>query len=683
MAVMVQDLVRVRGGIAKRPTLAISRLHTAVAMAVFFAIVLLDAMLRPLAGFDLPVITRIQAIDIPGLESYLARVSDLTGSTGAMTVWVVATVAFATRRIWSAALAMVLMPVGGVLNTLIGSLLVERTRPHMAGLERTSLNFEERSFPSGHVEGAMLLYGLVFLLARRIENRMVRLAVQAGSVAIVASTSFGRVWQGAHWPSDVMGALLLGGVLAIALDDVARRTRSLDGLPLFRAQWLDHDDSAPHAHALTSLVLFQGTSVAKVYAPGLFPRALYWAAFQAPFPYIANVHALWAAAYRRNLAGMLTEYWYGQRKTAGVLGVDEIDGRLAIVSEFVDGVESKDRKAATAFLTDLRGRFEDAGLPTWQIDPRQPRAVDNVLQVADGSFRIVDLESGLVSPLASFETWRRAIRRQMVPFFDDIFFDVLRDYLACEEAAMVAAMGDVWVAELRALVEATETEVATWHASELRIWNRLFAFAAGGFGMRVGARKGRSLWAGGNEKAMSWVDAGVNRWEAEGRLSTSETGKLREQIAQPDFQQMMPFLGGHILLSIPLRFPFGCIIRPILVAGALAWSSVLLMRRKIDRTEWKRAFGIHSPLVMLVAAIPGFGTVAYLASEPIRRNRLMMRVMADAVLFKVPKDLYLKSGTRKWIARSARFDPTIESAPTVPIALDSVRMTTDVEPLAA
>jgi undecaprenyl-diphosphatase len=676
---MVQDLVRVRGGAVRRPTPAVGRPHLVAALSIFFAVVLLDAMLRPLAGFDLPLITRIQAVDFPGLERYLALVSDLTGSVGAVAVWALATVAFATRRIWSAALAMALMPIGGIVNTLIGELLVERTRPHMAQLERTSLNFEERSFPSGHVEGAILFYGLIFLLARRIENRTVRLAVQAGSVAIVASASFGRIWQGAHWPSDVIGALLLGGLLAIALDEVARRTRSLDGLPLIRAQWLDHNETAPHAHALTSLVLFQGKSVAKVYAPGLLPRALYWIAFQAPFPYVANVHALWAAAYRRNLAGMLTEYWYGQRSTAGVLGVDRINGRLALVSEFVDGVETKDREAAKAFLSDLRGRFEAAGLPTWQIDPRQPRAVDNVLQVADGSFRIVDLESGLVSPLASRTTWSRAIDRQMVPFFDDIFFDVLRGYLARELAAMTAAMGETWVAELRALVDGAETEVAKWHEAEPRIWNRLFAFAAGGFGIRSGARKGRALWAGGNDKAMSWIDAGIGRWESEGRLSDTETVKLREQIAQPDFQQMMPYLGGHILLSIPLRFPFGCIIRPILVAGALGWSTLLFMRRKIDRVAWKRAFGIHSPLVMIVAAIPGFGTVAYLASEPIRRNRLMMRVMADAVLFKLPKGLYLKSGARKWIARSAR----VEQVQPKPLHLHPVSRTTDVEPLAA
>ncbi len=99
------------------------------------------------------------------------------------------------------------------------------------------------------------------------------------------------------------------------------------------------------------------------------------------------------------------------------------------------------------------------------------------------------------------------------------------------------------------------------------------------------------------------------------------------------------------------------------------------MRRKIDRAEWKRAFGIHSPLVMLVAAIPGAGSVAYLASEPIRRNRLMMRVMTDAMLFKLPKRVYLKSGTRKWIARPARTEPVM--------LVPARTLTTDAEPMAA
>lgn len=131
----------------------------------------------------------------------------------------------------------------------------------------------------------------------------------------------------------------------------------------------------PHTHALTSLVIFNGDSVSKVYAPGFMPRALYWLAYQAEFPYIRNRVALQAAVERRNLAGQLSEHWFGESRVARATGVDTVNGRYALTSEFVDGHEPADRAAAKAFLVELRGRFEEAGPPTWQIDPRQLRAV--------------------------------------------------------------------------------------------------------------------------------------------------------------------------------------------------------------------------------------------------------------------------------------------------------------------
>ena len=64
MAVMVQDLFRARGVERQRPSVTVTRSQLVAALSVFFAIVLLDAMLRPLAGFDFPVIQRVQAIDV-------------------------------------------------------------------------------------------------------------------------------------------------------------------------------------------------------------------------------------------------------------------------------------------------------------------------------------------------------------------------------------------------------------------------------------------------------------------------------------------------------------------------------------------------------------------------------------------------------------------------------------------
>lgn len=246
------------------------------------------------------------------------------------------------------------------------------------------------------------------------------------------------------------------------------------GIPLWHAAPVPHDESVPHVHALTSLVLFRpdGT-VAKIYAPGIIPRLLYRLAFQAPFPYIENRMALEAAVLRRNLAGMLTQSWYGENLIARACGIEQIGARYALVSEIVPGTPPRDTAAVRAFLFDLAARFDAAGLPSWQIDPRQPRALGNLIERPDGRFVVIDLESGVVSPLASPRAWWRAFRRGSVPIFDEVAFDVTRAAIARDEGRLRAAHGEPWLATLREMLDAADAAQHAWQESEPRIWSRI------------------------------------------------------------------------------------------------------------------------------------------------------------------------------------------------------------------
>ena len=398
---------------------------------------------------------------------------------------------------------------------------------------------------------------------------------------------------------------------------------------------------------------FAATTVAKVYGPGFLPRAISWPAFQAPFPYIRNRAALHAAEQRRNLAALLTAYWYGEPRVARVTAIAPYGDQYALVSERVDGHAPRDRAAAKAFLGDLRTRFEQAGLPTWQIDPRQPRAVDNVLETGDGRYMVVDLESGLVSPMASRRTWGRALRRGLVPFYDEVFFDVTRAYVAREEARMRAALGDARFADLLATLDAAEAAAEAWHASEPRLWGRLLRAVRHGFYVRTWKARGQARLAGGHEKGLAWIERAIASWEAEARITAEEAAALRRQVAAPTFQAMLPYLGAHIVVSIPLRFPFGSIARPLMVLGALATAAGRRLTGKIDRDAWKLAWSIHSPLVVALAAVPGFGSFAYLGAKPVRANRLLLRALADAAGRKVPWRLYERIGLRRLVARPA------------------------------
>jgi len=84
------------------------------------------------------------------------------------------------------------------------------------------------AFPSGHVIAAVLVYGFIFYLASfLIPARPLRLLVQASCVIVMVLTALQRVYAGVHWPSDVLGGLLFGGLLLALLIWSHRRFHSL------------------------------------------------------------------------------------------------------------------------------------------------------------------------------------------------------------------------------------------------------------------------------------------------------------------------------------------------------------------------------------------------------------------------------------------------------------------------
>jgi membrane-associated phospholipid phosphatase len=73
------------------------------------------------------------------------------------------------------------------------------------------------SFPSGHVLRAVIVYGLLAFVIRRLATSpRIRSLALVVAVAIVALVSFDRLYLDVHWESDVIGGLLLGAIALLA-----------------------------------------------------------------------------------------------------------------------------------------------------------------------------------------------------------------------------------------------------------------------------------------------------------------------------------------------------------------------------------------------------------------------------------------------------------------------------------
>lgn len=93
---------------------------------------------------------------------------------------------------------------------LVAKVVVGRDRPPV--IDRLAQETGP-SFPSGHVTGALVLYGAVAVLLHARVRTATSRAVVLGVGLAVAATAVVRLYLGVHWLSDVLAAVLLGGAL--------------------------------------------------------------------------------------------------------------------------------------------------------------------------------------------------------------------------------------------------------------------------------------------------------------------------------------------------------------------------------------------------------------------------------------------------------------------------------------
>ena len=166
---------------------------------------------EPSFGWDRAVASWLLGFSAPAYDAFMEAVSVPGKRTG---VWVtmLAGAALAAWRLgWRAGL-LVMVGLGVMGANEVFKDIVDRPRP----LEPMDGGGE--SFPSGHTMHAVLTSGLLWLLVMpKLSNLTHRRVLLAALLAWPVLVGVSRVHLERHWPSDVLGAYIFGGVLLIVM----------------------------------------------------------------------------------------------------------------------------------------------------------------------------------------------------------------------------------------------------------------------------------------------------------------------------------------------------------------------------------------------------------------------------------------------------------------------------------
>jgi undecaprenyl-diphosphatase len=178
---------------------------TALAVFVLFAIDTVLVESYSLLPIDVPITAFVQQFNWGPLVYALELLNASAGIWQVLIGLVAVVVLFFVER--RAGWLMAIGSISSLLDNVI-KLVISRQPP--ADLVHILNPTTGYSYPSGHaVFFTWMAFMLAFSLAPRVNPRLRPLLWIAAAVVIVL-TCIARVWAGAHWPSDVIGGVLLG-----------------------------------------------------------------------------------------------------------------------------------------------------------------------------------------------------------------------------------------------------------------------------------------------------------------------------------------------------------------------------------------------------------------------------------------------------------------------------------------
>ena len=215
----VKTLPQGRRGNAARPA------AWCAAVILFGALAVLSHY-RPYFGWDVTVTAWLQGIHAPGIHTLMVWISAL--GTGWLAVAVAACAGltlFAVGLRREALVFFIGAGVGSLLNRAV-KVIIARPRPPET-LVNVAFAYQHESFPSGHTVFFVVVFGFLILVTCLFaKQRPLRVGLVTLFALLIVLVGISRIQLGAHWPSDVIGGYLLGGMCLAAMAATCRRRSS-------------------------------------------------------------------------------------------------------------------------------------------------------------------------------------------------------------------------------------------------------------------------------------------------------------------------------------------------------------------------------------------------------------------------------------------------------------------------
>ena len=180
-------------------------------LIIAFLLLALLAKLSPLFIVDILFTEFLQNINQPFFKELMLNITRL-GNINAiyLSVLLAVLVLYLFKKVKSA-IFLVISTSGGIFLAEFFKYFIGRPRPASPVIEKFLDITGNNSFPSGHVLFAISFYGfLIFLTNLYIKDKVLKTVFNLIFILIIILMGISRIYLGAHWLSDVLGAYFLG-----------------------------------------------------------------------------------------------------------------------------------------------------------------------------------------------------------------------------------------------------------------------------------------------------------------------------------------------------------------------------------------------------------------------------------------------------------------------------------------